>query len=259
MLMIFFRRIDLKNESSGATTGAMELFGLSVLGVSAGALTTWVGLGGGMFMTLVLVFIFGPEIALATAAPALWVGNTHRVVLFRSSIVWPAVVQVGGAALVGALVGGLLATKLPASVLQFLIVGATVGALVYRPTGRPGVTSRAWSGALGGTAGFVSATSGGGAPLLTPAVLGLGIEGARFVATASLISVLVHTGRIIAYAAGGWVDLKILGMAAVLAGAIMVGNVLGRWCRDRTSERVLNWALRGMTTVLAAMAVLSLA
>ena len=236
----------------------MEFVHLLWLGLLAGVVTTWIGLGGGIFMTLVLSVLFGPEVALATAAPALWVGNLHRVLLFRRHIARDALVSIGGAALVGAVVGGIVATALPARVLQGLVVAATGLALIPPPSNNS-TFGRLWSAPLGALAGFVTATSGAGGVFLTPAVLARGVEGERFVATAALISVFMHTGRITAYAAGGWVTVDTLHTALILALCIMVGNFAGRWMRERTSKRVLAVALRGMMATLAVLAISTLA
>ncbi len=238
---------------------AAVLVTLVGLGLAAGALTTWIGLGGGIVMTLVMSVLYGPEAALATAAPALWIGNLHRLLLYRRALDWPAVFGIGAPALLGAIGGGLIATALPARILQFLVVGATVVALVPRDRFPAVATGRLWSVPLGLLTGFVTATSGAGVVFLVPALLARGVEGERFLATAALISLVMHTGRLGAYAAGGWVDTDILRMAATVGLAIMIGNVLGRWLRHRSSERVLGYALRGMTVVIAGVAVASLA
>lgn len=238
---------------------AVSLATLVGLGTSAGVLTTWIGLGGGIVMTLVMSVLYGPETALASAAPALWIGNLHRMLLYRRALDRGAVIGIGVPALLGAIGGGLIATALPARILQCLVVGATIVALVPRDRFPTRAAGRFWSFPLSLLTGFVTATSGAGVVFLVPALLARGIEGERFLATAALISLLMHTGRLGAYAAGGWVDAKVLSMAATLGLAIMVGNVVGRWLRSRSSERVLGYALRGMTVVIAGVAMVSLA
>ena len=230
-----------------------------LLGIAAGILTTWAGLGGGLFLTLALSLLFGPKIALATAAPALWLGNAHRAFLFRRFIDRGVYVWIGAAALVGAFVGGMVAVALPARVLQVLVVVATVVALIPGSRRATAFGGRVVSVPLGLLAGFATATSGAGGVFIVPAVLGMGLDGARFMATMAVIAMTMHTGRIAAYAAGGWVTAEILGIAATLGVSIMAGNFVGRWLRHRTPERVLGWALRGMTTALALMALISLA
>ena len=50
-----------------------------LLGVLAGALTTVAGLGGGMLLIYALAALGDPHVALAATAPALLVGNLHRL------------------------------------------------------------------------------------------------------------------------------------------------------------------------------------
>ena len=233
-------------------------FALVALGVAAGVVTTWVGLGGGMAMTLVLSMVFGPATALAAAAPALWVGNAHRTYLFRKHVDRAALLSVGTAAVLGALLGGWLATGLPTDILRVLVVVATLTALVPKRSVTASAAGRFWSVPLGALAGLTTATAGAGAVFMVPAILSRGIDGARFVATISITSLLIHTGRMAGYTAGGWVDRKTLMMALTLGLSIIIGNVLGHWVRERTPDEVLSYALRAMTVALAVIAIASL-
>ena len=56
------------------------------LGIFAGALTTIAGIGGGLVITLVLAAVWEPHLALAVSAPALLLGNVHRLLLLRAEI-----------------------------------------------------------------------------------------------------------------------------------------------------------------------------
>ena len=250
--------IDLNNVSSWSKSKGMAIELLVAVGFMAGLVTTWVGLGGGIFMTLVLSILKGPALALATSAPALWLGNFHRLILFRQHVDYRAYAWIGSTALIGAVVGGVVATALPARVLQVLMVIATAAALLPRlPVART-VTRPWWTIPLGLLTGFTTSTSGAGGVFLSPAVLSLGIEGSRFVATTTLVALTMHTGRLIAYSSGGWVTRSTLQMSVVLGVSIMVGNFVGRSLRARTPDRVLGVALRAMMAVLAIIAVASL-
>ena len=214
---------------------------LALVGLGAGALTTLAGLGGGLFMTLILSAMWDPATALAVAAPALLVGNLQRVWMYRAAInpklSWTFV---AGAA-PGALFGGFLAVGLPEGVLRWLLVIVAVIA-VLREFGvfswRPGPKSILPASFAMGT---VTATTGGGGLLLGPLLLASGLRGEQFVATASMVALSVHITRIGAYGAGGLIDSNVLAASALLGLCIVVGNLAGAWGRRFFSEERGTW------------------
>lgn len=232
------------------TDALTDLAWLLPLGLFAGLITTVAGLGGGMVMTLALSAIVGPQRALATAAPALLLGNAHRVGMYRKHLdrgVWRFVVG----ALPGALVGGALAVSLPELVLQVLLVGVAALAVAREvrrrwPSKREKPAPRAnelpgWvvlPGSFG--AGVVTATSGGGGLLLGPLLLMTGHRLERFVAAASTIALSMHVARIAAYGAGGLVTRETLAHSLALALTVLAGNLLGRHARRWLSDARAN-------------------
>lgn len=209
---------------------------LAVIGLVAGGITTLAGLGGGLVMTLILAALWGPGVALATAAPALLVGNVQRVWLFREHVSTAGSTVLIGAAVPGALVGAALTTALPELALRILFVGAAVFA-VAREVGlfswRPGPKSQA---PVAFSVGFLTATSGGGGLLLGPLLLASGYRGEAFVAMASLVALSVHIARMIGYGAGGLISEATLMASGVVALFILIGNLLGRRGRNTMSD-----------------------
>ncbi len=218
-----------------APEALLPALGLGLLGMAAGLLTTLAGLGGGLVMTLVLAAIIGPQSALALAAPALLLGNVHRIWLFRDHIDGPLVLPFIAGAVPGALLGGILTVALPEWFLKVSIALAMTYAVArhfkwirYAPTARALVP-------MTFLVGLVTATSGGGGLLLGPLLLATGAQGGRFVVSASIIAASIHVTRGIAYGAGGLIAPSTLAAAAVLGLAIIAGNTLGK--RARLSDR----------------------
>ncbi len=234
---------------------------LILLGLFAGALTTTEGLGGGLLMTIALAALWDPTRALATAAPALLVGNSHRVFLYRHVIGLGGDVRdeedarqlrrlamrfvVGGAP--GAFVGGLLAVSLPEWVLQTLLV-VMAGVAIAReflPVRWLRQPQSRWARTalfpMSFAAGLVTATSGGGGLILGPLMLTAGLKAERFVVTGSLTALAIHIARIAAYGAGGLVDASAVADASVLAGSILAGNALGKKLRTGLNAKRGTW------------------
>ena len=78
-------------------------------------------LGGGMLAILVLSLLYDPKVALTVTAPALLVGNAHRLYLNRRVVNWAIARRIIVGALPGSIVGGLVAMRLPVWVLNGML------------------------------------------------------------------------------------------------------------------------------------------
>ncbi|MFK7998153.1 MAG: TSUP family transporter [Polyangiales bacterium] len=215
----------------------MEVLGTIALGLLAGLLTTVAGLGGGLVLTLILAAFAGPQTALALAAPALLLGNIHRITLFRSDLDSRFAMPFVLGAVPGALVGGFLTLALPELVLHALIVLA-LGLAAAKEFKLIRFTPKASSVLpISFCVGVLTATSGGGGLLLGPLLLAAGARGGRFIASASLIAASVHLARLLAYGAGGLVTSSTLLMSVCIGIAIMVGNTLGKRVKISDAKR----------------------
>ena len=206
---------------------------LPLLGALSGALTTMAGLGGGILLLIALSLAWGPTAALAATAPALLVGNLHRLWMFRRSLDRRVALAFIAGALPGSIAGGALAARIPEDILAWLMVAMTAAA-VSRALGlwswqpRPSLLLPAGFGI-----GVLTGTSGGAGVLVAPLLLSTGLTGTAYIATGAACSVAMHTGRVLSYGAGGLVTSDTLVRASILAGALLVGNVAGKYLRGR--------------------------
>ena len=234
----------------------MESFWLIVaLGLAAGGLTTLAGIGGGLLVTLVLAVVWDPHLALAVAAPALLLGNGHRVLMYRREVDRSIAWRLGAPAFVGAVVGGFVAASLADTPLRVMLLLVAVAAVLRERNVLRFRIDRASLATGGAVMGFVTATTGGGGLVLAPLSLAAGLRGPAFVATNSTIGVTVHVARIAAYAGAGMLTVAALPHALVLAVAIAVGNLAARPLRPHLGERwclALTWASLAVGFVLAA-------
>lgn len=247
----------------------MDVVGLLVLGALAGALTTLAGLGGGLLLTLALALWWDPQRALAVAAPALLLGNLHRLALYRRHVALalrPVLPFIVGA-VPGALMGGFVAVALPELALRLLLVFAVALAVVRELVmRRPALAARMpWLALTPGprtivpatfAAGVLTATGGGGALILSSLLLAAGFKHERFVVGASMVAVSMHVARISAYGAGGLVDLAVLRDALLVAAAILLGNLLGRRARLHVNDAQSVRITYGVMTACAMLSVL---
>lgn len=227
---------------------------LPLLGLLAGVLTTIAGMGGGLVLLAAIAVLFGPHAALAWTAPALLLGNLHRVVLYRRHVDRRAAGLMILGAVPTAFAAGLLSASMPAWVLagSLLLVGAVGlakvgGWLTWQPSPRATVP-------LGAISGVLIANGGGSGVVIGPTLLARGLRGTTYVGTIATIAVALHATRLLAYGIGGMADGKTLWIGLFLALCIAVGNLLG----DRL-RRVIGPAWQGRVQVGALVLCMGLA
>ncbi|MCB9763631.1 MAG: sulfite exporter TauE/SafE family protein [Alphaproteobacteria bacterium] len=228
------------------------------LGVAAGLITTVAGMGGGLLLLLSLALLNDPLTALAVSAPALLVGNAHRVWLYRRDVDRRTVLPFAIGALLGAIPGGLLATKLPSGlitgamlIMALLALGKAMG-LKVEPPARAALPYGAFTGA-------VTATSGGAGVLVGPFMMARGLTGTAYVASNAAVACTMHLGRLTAYGLGGVADGGTIAHGLVLAAAIATGNLLGDAARRRLGGQRQSWLQRAVMVGCVGLALVSAA
>lgn len=204
---------------------------LMVMGILAGTLTTVAGMGGGLMAVLALSVVMEPSVVLAITAPALLVGNLHRLVTWRTRVDVVVVRPLLAGALPGALLGGFAVAWVPSWVLRVAMAGVLVLAIL-RASGR---ISMRWPPRVlipvGGGVGVLSAMGSGAGVLVGPVLMGAGLTGEPYVATSAAVGVTIHVGRLIAYGAGGLLHAGLAWPTLLLTLSILVGNGVGKLLR----------------------------
>lgn len=235
---------------------AREMVLLLGIGIVAGILTTLAGQGGGLVLLLALAASMGPHAALAASTPALLFGNMHRAWLYRKSadrsLAWRALLGI----VPGALVGGVLAARLPGIVLQACMVGLTVLALL-RQFVRPHWMLPRWALVpVGVLVGVAAGGAGGAGVLVAPMFLASGLSGVNLVGTIAITAVALHAARVVSYGATGLFSADTARVALMLIPMIWVGNHLGDGIRRFLNE---SWERRIEYGTLVVCVLLSLA
>ncbi len=198
-----------------------------LLGLMAGAVTTVAGLGGGTLLLLGLTLLSDPLSALVVTAPALLLGNLHRLWMYRREVRWSISGRFIAGSIPGSLMGGLVATRLPPELLKWMMAGAVSLALLRAAGWGP---RRSLGRALtpaGLLIGGLQATCGGAGPVIGGLLKAERLEGVSYVATMASIAVSLHAARLTAYGLGGAVEPQQLSSGLILAAAIAGGNLLG--------------------------------
>lgn len=228
---------------------------LIALGVIAGFITTLTGLGGGVFLLVVLAWALGPHQALAVSALALIVGNLHRLFLYRRLLELPIAGRVALGVVPGAIVGGLWAAHLPEKWIHGFML-AMVGLALLRKLvpGQPTVPRAALPPA-GFAIGAASGAAGGAGVLVSPLLLASGLRGDAYLACSSFIAIAMHLARVTAYGAGGLVSRDTVAASAVLALGIPFGNFLADKVRSFIGDRAVDGLSYASLVICAGLAV----
>jgi uncharacterized membrane protein YfcA len=205
---------------------------LVAVAVLAGALTTISGFGGGILLLLAVTAFEGAKPALAATAVALLIANVHRIWLYRRDVGARVTVPLLVGLVPGALTGALIAASIPEAIVHVVML-AVVGLSLARawldwewqPGGRA-------LGASGFVVGVLAGGAGGAGFLVGPIVLAAGLAGRAYLGTVAVSAVAMHVGRIAGYGAGGLMTADVLRLAALLAPALLIGNLLGNHLRD---------------------------
>lgn len=189
-------------------------------GVLAGLMAGLLGVGGGLVLMPILVFVLPHQgvdeasvmpMALATSLASIFLTGISSAYAHhkRGAVLWPTTGWLTPGLLIGAALGGILAVQLQARTLKFgvaifcLVVAVQMLSSWPRPkSGNDGGTARGPLYSLAGTViGFISSIVGiGGGSLTVPLLVTRGIAPVRAVATSSACGVVIALSSAITYA-----------------------------------------------------------
>lgn len=224
------------------------------LGLGAGALTTVAGQGGGLLLVLALAHVTDARSALLLSAPALLVGNLHRLWLYRTQLDRRTALTFLTGAAPASVLGGALAMDVPPIAVKLLLAAVTIlaiarafGVVRIRPNPRLLVAS-------GAVIGFLCAGAAGAGFLVAPLLLAVGLTGEAYVATAAACAAGMHATRLAGYLTQVQPTTALLLGAAALALAITFGNLIGDRLRKGLPARAGRALEFGTLVTCAALA-----
>lgn len=231
--------------------------GLSLLiGVSLGLL----GGGGSILTTPILIYGLGVEAKAAIATSLLVVGVTSLAGLVSharaGNVEWRTGLMFGGAGMLGAWMGGMIAAYLSATILLTLFAGMMLATAVAMLRGRneveAGAPQAAWLVLVEGVVvGLVTGLVGaGGGFLVVPALTLLGgLPMKKAIGTSLLVIALKSFAGYAGHAAHVTVDLE---LAAMVSASAVTGSLFGSALAKRVAADTLR---RGFAVFVLVMAV----
>lgn len=242
------------------------------LGLVVGFVAGLLGVGGGLIIVPVLIFMLHDQGLAAGLEPQVALGTSLASILFTSlssvrahhrhgAVEWPLVRRIAPGIVAGTLIGALLAAQVSATVLKlffivFLFYAATQMWLDFKPAPHRGLPGRAGTALAGGVIGAVSSWVGiGGGTLSVPFMLWHNVTLHRAIATSSAIGFPIAIAGATGYVLSGWsvpgLPAGTLGFVYLpaLAG-IVLGSVLTAPLGARTAHRMPTRPLKKVFALL---------
>jgi uncharacterized membrane protein YfcA len=219
---------------------------IALMSIVAGATASIVGFGIGSLLTPLVAARFGTDLAVAAVALPHLSGGLLRGWRLRHSLDRRVLVRFGILSAIGGLIGALVFAHLEPTVLgrvlgALLVLTASAGVSGWSERWRPGGPVVWVLGALSGFFGGVVGNQGG---LRAAALSAFGLKPTVFVATSTVIGVMIDLVRmpVYLYRAGGelariW-PLVALAVVGVLAGTLVGERVLLGLSRERFRQIV---------------------
>jgi uncharacterized membrane protein YfcA len=230
------------------------------LGLVVGFVAGLLGVGGGLIIVPVLIFLLHAQGRAVGMEPQMALGTSLASILFTSlssvrahhrhgAVVWPLVRRIAPGIVLGTLAGAVLAAQMSAWVLKvffvvFLFYAGIQMWLDFKPAPQRELPGRAGTTLAGGVIGAVSSWVGiGGGTLSVPFMLWHNIPLHRAIGTAAAIGFPIAAAGAAGYMLGGW------GVAGRPAGSlgfvylpalagIVLGSVLTAPLGARTAHRL---------------------
>ena len=183
------------------------------------------GLGGGLVLVAVMATLM-PAVALVPVHGAVQIGsNFGRAAVMLRHIQWPVILQLTLGGTAGAVIGGLIAVRLPDWIL-FLAVGSFV---LWSAWGKVPVTTGRGVLMLGGAAsGFLTMFIGGTGPLVTAVIKTLNLDRMAHVGSQAGAMVLQHGLKIGVFGLLGFNYAPYLPLVIAMIATGFLGTLVGR-------------------------------
>jgi len=222
------------------------LIAYALLGAFAGTLAGLLGVGGGLVIVPVLIFLWQPEVLGGvplggSQAMQLAIGTSLAVIVFtsmssvsahhrRGSVLWPVFWRLTPGILVGAFLGAKLASSLPQDALKTvfglfeLLVAAQMSVAAHRMKQRamPGPIGM---GLVGAVIGSVSALVGiGGGTMTVPFLSACRVRMQHAVGTSAACGLPIAVGGALSYVVLGWGNAQLpTGSVGFVYGPALLG------------------------------------
>ena len=236
------------------TAGAWALVALAALFVGM-AKAGFSGLG--MVAVVLMALVMPARQSTGELLTILITADVFAVLAFRRHAVWPHVLRLLPAALVGIVCGWLLMPLVPEGAFRPFIGWLTIALLVLMVLQRTTPLAQAAAshpaiaiptGWLGGVTTMLANAAG---PIMTIYLLACRLPKLELVGTGAWFFFIINLAKVPFSIRLGLIDRSSLLLTLAVAPVVIVGGFSGRWILRRINQRVFEWLLLAFTLIAA--------
>jgi uncharacterized membrane protein YfcA len=209
--------------------------GLSIF--LAFTLSASAGLGGSLILVPALALVLGPKQGIAMATLLLTGNNVAKVIAYRSFIEFKPPAFIIAMTAVGAMMGATFMLQMPESVVHVAILVMFAATFLFESLEARPLRKASWASLCALAAGATSGFSGTSGPLKGVALRTLELDRQRFVAAASVVSLVGDLTKATVFAANSVYANQHLLLAAATIPLAALATWLGRGANRRIGER----------------------
>lgn len=228
----------------------MNEVGLFALCAMTSALTSVIGVGGGMTLLATLPNVLAPNLVIPIHGATQLISNLSRLALDWRLVAWRLIWPFLPGAAIGAVLGSLVLGGFSFEYLP-LLLGVFILLVTWtKLVQRSGVLFNNMT-VLGV---FLTSTSLfiGSMGLILPSVLlNQGLKKDEVILTQSAMMSVMHASKVVAYIAAGFAFWRYGGLMAMMLSGSVLGSYLGKHLRGRVNEARGVWLLKWTVTLLA--------
>jgi len=237
---------------------------LALAGIIAFTISTIAGGGGALLLLPILGFLVGAQSAAPLVSIGAMVGRPVRLILFWKNIDWTVVKYYLPAAILGALLGSWLFSKLAAEWLQIILgifLISTFFQFRFGKKKRSFKMKDIYFVPLGFFVSLLSALIGATGPVLNPFYINYGLLKEKMIGTKTANSFFADIVKIGGYSAFGALQGELWFYGFALGLGVTIGNVIGKkLLAGMKDETFLKWVialmvLSGVVMIIAQLKV----
>lgn len=231
----------------------LSLIGLALLSIFAGANAAVVGFGIGSLLTPVYALAVGTDVAVGVVAIPHFLATGFRYLLLKKHVHKGVLLSFGIPSALGGLLGAWLHTRFDNPILSKVLGSLLILAGLSEVTGllkrltfgkKTAISAGLLSGAFGGLVG----NQGG---IRSAALLTFNIPKEQFIATATVIALMVDGARLPVYLVSKWSEITgDLKMVLLFIAGTIIGTLIGKKSLDKIPKDKYRKIVGGLVFVL---------
>jgi uncharacterized membrane protein YfcA len=238
-------------------TTTLLLFGLAIV---AGVLSGVVGTGSSLLLLPVMVWLYGPRVAVPVMGIASVLGNVGRAVTWWRRIVWRPVLAFSVPGVPAAALGARTLLTIPPGVADGALAVFFVVMIVLRRRGTM-EHRRLTTGQMavaGAVVGFLTGMVFSTGPLSVPIFTAYGLSGGAFLGSEAASSLLLYGGKLATFGSAGVLTGAVVLRGLTIGSALLLGSIAARRVVEQVGRHAYSLLIDGVLAVGAASMILTI-